>query len=248
MNTSFSVGLLVFKFLEEALERHKDFLICDPLYWPSCWLSVRSFHHNHLLLCRVAGVLRGVQVRGGGTGTIKGFSDWQHSYWPYCWLSVRSFHHNHLLNLLGLLVFYEVFKFLEEALERQKDSLIGDILIDHIVDYLWGPFTITIFFSLGLLVFYEVFKFLEEALERHKDSLIGDPLIDHIVDYLWGPFTITIFFSLGLLVFYEVFKFLEEALERHEDSLIGDLLIPGMARTAAFEVTYQTQWLGPLSI
>ena len=40
----------------------------------------------------------------------------------------------------------------------------------------------------------------------------------------------------GLLVFYEIFKFLEEALERHKDSLIGDLLIPGMARTAAFEV------------
>eukprot|EP00088_Acartia_fossae_P037105 TRINITY_DN3829_c0_g1_i3.p1 TRINITY_DN3829_c0_g1~~TRINITY_DN3829_c0_g1_i3.p1 ORF type:complete len:261 (-),score=53.48 TRINITY_DN3829_c0_g1_i3:147-929(-) len=29
----------------------------------------------------------------------------------------------------GLLVFYEVFKFLEEALERHKDSLIGDLLI-----------------------------------------------------------------------------------------------------------------------
>ena len=39
-----------------------------------------------------------------------------------------------------------------------------------------------------------------------------------------------------MLVFYEIFKFLEEALERHKDSLIGDLLIPGMARTAAFEV------------
>ena len=30
---------------------------------------------------------------------------------------------------LGLLVFYEIFKFLEEALERHKDSLIGDLLI-----------------------------------------------------------------------------------------------------------------------
>jgi len=29
----------------------------------------------------------------------------------------------------GLLVFYEIFKFLEEALERHKDSLIGDLLI-----------------------------------------------------------------------------------------------------------------------
>ena len=31
--------------------------------------------------------------------------------------------------LIGLLVFYEIFKFLEEALERHKDSLIGDLLI-----------------------------------------------------------------------------------------------------------------------
>ena len=30
---------------------------------------------------------------------------------------------------IGLLVFYEIFKFLEEALERHKDSLIGDLLI-----------------------------------------------------------------------------------------------------------------------
>jgi len=29
----------------------------------------------------------------------------------------------------GLMVFYEIFKFLEEALERHKDSLIGDLLI-----------------------------------------------------------------------------------------------------------------------
>jgi len=29
----------------------------------------------------------------------------------------------------GLLVFYEIFKFLEEALDRHKDSLIGDLLI-----------------------------------------------------------------------------------------------------------------------
>jgi len=29
----------------------------------------------------------------------------------------------------GLLVFYEIFKYLEEALERHKDSLIGDLLI-----------------------------------------------------------------------------------------------------------------------
>ena len=32
-------------------------------------------------------------------------------------------------NILGLLVFYEIFKYLEDALDRHKDSLIGDLLI-----------------------------------------------------------------------------------------------------------------------
>jgi len=32
-------------------------------------------------------------------------------------------------NILGLLVFYEIFKYLEDALDRYKDSLIGDLLI-----------------------------------------------------------------------------------------------------------------------
>jgi uncharacterized membrane protein (DUF373 family) len=37
-----------------------------------------------------------------------------------------------LYSFLGLLVFYEIFKYLEEALERHKDSLIGDLLITGI--------------------------------------------------------------------------------------------------------------------
>ena len=35
----------------------------------------------------------------------------------------------HILNISGLLVFYEIFKFLEESLAAHSDSLIGDLLV-----------------------------------------------------------------------------------------------------------------------
>ena len=91
----------------------------------------------------------------------------------------------------GLLVFYEVFKFLEQALRSHSDSLIGDLLIDHMERTQAFEADLAFFFGSNWTENYAVRPEVQVYLDHLRDIEQDNPylLIPYIYHLYMGLFS-----------------------------------------------------------
>jgi len=91
----------------------------------------------------------------------------------------------------GLLVFYEVFKFLEHALRSHSDSLIGDLLIDHMERTQAFEADLAFFFGSNWTENYSVRPEVQVYLDHLRDIEQDNPylLIPYIYHLYMGLFS-----------------------------------------------------------